>query len=78
VTTDSSGIMTISPHGERFLASGSDISPNSTETWTVIDTGTGNPSEMGILLLLDAFRKGGIRGGAPVGNEAITLRLINP
>jgi len=78
ITTDSSGLLTISPRGERFLVFGSDIPPNSIAIWTVTDTGTGNQNEMGILFLLDAFRKGGVRGGAPIGNEAITLNLINP
>jgi hypothetical protein len=42
---------------------------------TVLDLGAegSNPSETGVLLLLDAPREGGSRGGAPANNEAIGL-----
>jgi len=76
--TDQTGVFEITPLGERYLALGSDIPGGETETWTVVDLGGGGVNEAGILLLLDAARKAGIRGGAPFDNESLSLRVVSP
>lgn len=78
LVTDQTEVIPIAPLGERFEAEGKDVNPFTTETWTVFDYGTGNATEMGILLLLDAARDGGVRGGSPVMNESITLTVFSP
>lgn len=77
--TDSFPGLVLAPGGERYLATGNDVAPGAIETWTIQDFGTvgTNPSEIGVLLLLDAVRTGGVRSGAPEGHEAITI-LVNP
>jgi subtilisin family serine protease len=69
--------LTVTPFGDRFVGVVNDIAPGATETLTVYDTGaTGNNTEMGVLLFLDGDR-GAVRGGAPAGNEALTIK-VNP
>jgi hypothetical protein len=79
LVTDLIAGITIAPLGERYLGSVEDIPPGQTGTLTVLDFGPEgtNPSETGLLLLLDASREEGIRGGAPANNEAITI-TVNP
>ncbi|MDP8958472.1 MAG: S8 family serine peptidase [Actinomycetota bacterium] len=83
--TDSISGITIAPLGERYFAifgddgfGSGDIPPNSEQTLTVLDFGPErtNPSETGLLLLLDASRPGNIRGGAPPDNEAIDINVV--
>jgi len=76
--TDKTDVIEIAPFGERYLAVGDDIASGETETWYVLDYGTGNPTEAGILLLLDASRYGGKRGGALASNESLTLEVVSP
>jgi subtilisin family serine protease len=81
--TDSLAGLTVSPLGERYLGhiddfGLGDILYNATKTLTVIDFGPEgtNPTETGLLLLLDGARAGGIRGGAPSKNEAIAITAV--
>jgi hypothetical protein len=78
--TDSIEGITLSPLGERYLGLVNDIPSNGTEVLTVLDFGASgtNPSETGVLLILDAARAGNIRGGAPAANEAIVLPVVPP
>ncbi|MGZ8474874.1 MAG: S8 family serine peptidase [Candidatus Limnocylindria bacterium] len=73
------------PLGERYFPvfgtdgyGSGDIAPNGSTTMTVHDFGSAgtNPSETGIMLVLDAARGGGVKGGAPATNEVklITVR----
>jgi hypothetical protein len=79
LVTDLIDGITIAPLGERYLGVVEDIPPGQSGTLTVLDFGPEetNPSETGLLLLLDASREGGVRGGAPANNEAITV-IVNP
>ena len=81
--TDAIEGIEVAPLGERYLGivgaagySSGDIAPFSSEKLTVVDFGAAatNPSETGLLLVLDANR-GDFRGGAPKGNEALLLRV---
>lgn len=77
VTDEITGL-TISPLGERYLGLGAtDIPSGDTQPLTVLDFGPvdTNPTETGLLLVLDASRGGGIRGGAPSNNETILLTV---
>ena len=76
--TDKTGVITIAPGGERYKAMGSDLDPFSEEVWQILDINGGNQSDMGILLLLDASRKTGIRSGALPGSESKTLMVSYP
>jgi subtilisin family serine protease len=75
--TDSLGDITVIPGGERYLGLVNDIPFGGTETLTVVDFGSEgtNPTETGVLLLLDGARGGGVRGGAPAENEAIAISV---
>jgi subtilisin family serine protease len=80
--TDTVEDLTISPLGERYLGfldnfGTGDIPSGATKTLTVLDFGPvdTNPSELGLLLLLDASR-GAVRGGAPARNEALALPVV--
>jgi subtilisin family serine protease len=82
--TDALTDITISPLGERYLGvfgadsfGSGDIPSGETERLTVLDFGPDgtNPTETGLLLLLDAARAGGVRGGAPEDNEAIAITV---
>jgi hypothetical protein len=69
--------ITVAPLGERYLGLVSDIAPGGEETLAVLDFGSGNDTtETGVLLLLDGAR-GDIRGGAPKGKEAISIKVIH-
>jgi hypothetical protein len=74
--TDMVEDLTISPLGERYLGNSLDIPSGGSETLTVIDFGETdtNPTETGLLLLTDASRSGGIKGGALPRREAIAIR----
>jgi subtilisin family serine protease len=65
--------------GERFFGSVNDIAPGAVETLTVTDAGAAgaNPTESGVLLVLDAARSG-FRGGSPAGNDALLITVANP
>ncbi len=79
--TDSIDSITVVPMGERFLgligtagvATG-DIRALSSTSLTVLDAGAvgTNPSETGLLLILDASRTDH-RGGAPANNESLQI-----
>jgi hypothetical protein len=81
--TDAIEGITIAPGGETYLAvntAGStniDVPAGGSASLSIVATGaaSANPSETGVLLLLDAARGGGIKGGAPVDNEAITITV---
>jgi len=75
--TDQTSTISIVPLGERYTALGDDLGPNSTEEWRVLDLGGSNRDELGILLLLDATRKTGVRSGAPFGKESLSL-IVSP
>ena len=82
--TDSIVGMTVAPLGERYLAlfgtdvfvSG-DIPAFSSTVMEVADFGAAgtNPSETGIMLVANASRPGGIRGGAPAKREALLIDI---
>ncbi len=84
--TDSIVGMKVAPLGERYLGlfgtdgfvSG-DIPPFSSAVMDVADFGPvdTNPSETGIMLVANASRPGGIRGGAPLRREALLIRIQN-
>jgi minor extracellular serine protease Vpr len=78
--TDSLEDITIIPGGERYLGILNDIGSGATEILTVLDFGEAgtNPTETGVLLLLDGARSGGVRGGAPEDNEAIAITAVYP
>lgn len=67
--TDAVDDIVITPGGDRFLATGSDIAPGSSARWTVTDQGeTGtHPSEFGLLLFTDAPR---LENGQPARSGA--------
>ena len=75
--------LTVLPLGERFFglfdsvgqATG-DIARSGSADLSIVDFGTvdTNPSESGVLLVLNASR-GGIRGGAPKGNDALQIQV---
>jgi len=67
--------LTISPLGEKYIGLVNDIPSGGTGTLTIVDVGGTNPTETGVLLILDASRSGGIRGGAPFGNEATAITV---
>ena len=71
--------LTLVVGGERFFGSVNDIAPLAVETLTVTDAGAAgtNPSESGVLLVLDAARSG-FRGGSPAGNDALLITVANP
>jgi subtilisin family serine protease len=83
--TDSIVGMTVAPLGERYLAlfgtdvfvSG-DIPAFSSTVMDVADFGAvgTNPSETGIMLVANASRPGGVRGGAPAKREALLIRIV--
>jgi hypothetical protein len=74
--TDYLDLLTISPLGERYLGLINDIPPFGKETLTVLDFGSGNPTETGVLLFTDAARAGDVRGGAPRGKEAVAITVV--
>jgi len=71
--------LTLVVGGERFFGSVNDIAPGAVEPLTVTDIGAAgtNPSESGVLLVLDAARSG-FRGGSPPGNDALLITVANP
>jgi minor extracellular serine protease Vpr len=71
--------LTLVVGGERFFGTVNDIAPLGIETLTVSDVGAAgaNPSESGVLLVLDAARSG-FRGGSPAGNDALLINVTNP
>ena len=83
--TDSIEGMTVAPLGERYFADFGDDTFISTDVpgfhnagMRVADFGPGgtNPSEVGLLVVTNASRGDGTRGGSPVTHEALKL-LIN-
>lgn len=77
MVTDQTSIIALAPFGERYTAQGEDLAPNSAEEWRVLDLGGTNTGDLGILLLLDATRKTGVRSGATDGKESLTL-FVSP
>jgi hypothetical protein len=71
--------LTIVVGGERFAGSVSDIPAGATATMTITDSGADgtNPTESGILAILDAARSG-FRGGSPLGNDSLLISVANP
>ena len=75
--------LTVLPLGERFFglfdsvgqATG-DIARFGSADLSIVDFGTvdTNPSESGVLLVLNASR-GDIRGGSPKGNDALQIQV---
>jgi hypothetical protein len=83
--TDAVTGLTVAPLGERFVGifsldsaapTSTDVPVDASRDISVVDFGElgTNPGELGVLLLLDAARDG-YRGGAPIGNEALTLTI---
>ncbi len=85
--TDTIEGITVAPLGERYLGifdgdgtvSGN-VPANGSSTVKVVDFGAigTNPSEIGLLLVNNAFRSGSggdFHGGAPVGDDAIRVRV---
>jgi hypothetical protein len=70
--------LTIVVGGERFSGSVSDIAAGATATMTITDAGADgtNPTESGILAILDAARSG--FRGSPLGNDSLLLTVANP
>lgn len=76
--------LTLAPLGERYLGfidgfGYGDLAPYSNGMLTVLDFGPDgtNPSETGLLLVLDAVR-GSAKSGALLGNEAIAVPVVYP
>jgi hypothetical protein len=73
----------VAPLGERYAGVvggswyGGDIAPFSSASLNVVDYGSvgTNPSETGVMLVLDAAR-GSAHGGAPLGNESLLINVI--
>lgn len=83
--TDSIEGITVAPLGERYLADfgndefvSNDVPRLGTSTMYVVDFGAAgtNPSETGLMLVTNASRPDGTRGGAPQSREALRLRII--
>jgi subtilisin family serine protease len=70
------GGLTITPGGERFVGTASDIPGNSTGSVTVTDRGAlpGNTPELGVLVQTDAPRSAASQGAATHDTEAVILR----
>jgi hypothetical protein len=71
--------LTIVVGGERYLGTVADIPALGSGTLTVQDFGADgtNPTETGIMLILDAARSG-FRGGSPVGNDTLLITATEP
>ncbi len=73
----------VAPLGERYAGVvgtdwySFDVNPFSNARLNVVDWGTEgtNPSETGVMLVLDAAR-GSAHGGAPLGNESLLINVI--
>jgi subtilisin family serine protease len=84
LVTDAALGLTIVPGGDRYTTSFSGspfdfltpLGAGTSQTVTATDNGTADTSESGVLLLLDWSLLGS--GGAPAGNEAITLGVDAP
>ncbi|MCG8349776.1 MAG: S8 family serine peptidase [Chloroflexales bacterium] len=83
VVTDAIDGITIAPGGENYLAinpeggTSIDMPANGSTPLNIVavEGASANPSETGVLLFLDAVRSGGVKGGAPVDNEAIAITV---
>ena len=67
--------ITITPGGERYTALAEDLGPNQMGTVSVLDNGTfeGNSDELGVMMIANADRGPGKRGGATQESELILL-----
>jgi hypothetical protein len=80
--TDTVADVVIVPGGDRFLATGLDLAPNTRTRWTVTDQGSEgtSPSEFGLLLLTDAPRLEDGRparsGAADPAREAWVIHVV--
>lgn len=74
---DSIDRITITPGGERYVASVEDLGPNESGSVTVQDRGPteGNSNELGVMLIANGDRGPGIRGGATEETELTLLRV---
>jgi len=76
---DTTTKLTLTPGGERYVASTTDliIGPGQNGTVAVEDRGRveGNSDELGIMILADGDRGEGNRGGATQESELILLRV---
>lgn len=76
VEKDSIKDVTFAPGGERYVGLIDDIAPGGSAQLSVLSTGsTTNPSENGVLLLLDGVRAGGASSGAIDGKESIVVTV---
>ncbi len=75
VTDIIEGPITITPGGEQYVATAIDVPAHSRERMTVTDNGLtdGNTQELGILLITNADRGPGARGGATENTEALII-----
>ena len=69
--------LTITPGGERFVASTQDLASEESGTITVSDRGAfaGNSEELGVMLITNGDRGPGNRGGATKESELMLLRV---
>lgn len=74
---DSVDRITVTPGGERYVASTQDLGPNQSGSVTVSDTGPleGNSDELGVMIFANGDRGPGERGGATQESELILLRV---
>jgi hypothetical protein len=69
--------LTITPGGERFVASTQDLASGESGTITVSDRGAfaGNSEELGVMLITNGDRGPGNRGGATKESELLLLQV---
>lgn len=69
--------ITVTPGAERFAAVTGDIRARQTETVTVLDAGAfvGNSEELGLMIITNADRGEGNRGGATQASEVLLLEM---
>ena len=68
--------LTVTPGGERYIATTEDLGPGQAGTVTVSDVGAfdGNSGELGVMLITNGDRGAGNRGGATQASELLLLR----
>jgi hypothetical protein len=69
--------LTVTPGGERYVATTEDLGPGQAGIVTVSDVGAfaGNSDELGVMLMTNGDRGAGKRGGATQESELLLLRV---